>query len=110
MPINYAVEIATRFHMVFVVGSYRPHKFNHLASFIWLRHLAKQDAMLGGIDTGSNILAKAGLLTGYVCTTHWERMQKFKQDNPRLTVTSDIFAVQARRICCAGGSTSMGMN
>lgn len=108
-PADYGVDTTPSFSMVFVVGPYEPRKFNHVPSLIWLRYQAKQGAMIGGIANGSNILAKAGLLDGYVCTTHWERIQEFKQENPRLTVTTDIFEIQGDRISCAGGSASMDM-
>lgn len=106
---DYSVEATPCFHMVFIGGPFNPSKFNHVPSLIWLRKQAKQGAMMGGIGTGSSIMAKAGLLSGYVCTTHWEIIKEFKKDNPSLTVTSDIFEVRGGRMSCAGGCASMDL-
>ena len=108
-PADYSVDATPGFSMVFIIGPYSPRTYNHVPSLVWLRYQARQGAMIGGIDTGSTIMARAGLLSGYVCTTHWEKIQEFKQDNPRITVTSDIFEIQGGRISCAGGCASMDM-
>lgn len=108
-PADYAVEDAPYFPMIFVCGPYEPRKFKHKPSMAWLRLRARQGALIGGIETGCNILANAGLLAGYVCTTHWENMQELRQDNPDLTVTSDVYEIQGKRISCAGGCASMDM-
>ena len=109
-PADYdIIEETPRFSMVFICGPYEPSTFNHVPSLNWLRQQAKQGTLIGGIETGCNILAKAGLLAGHVCTTHWENMLEFKQENPHLTVTSDVFEMEGNRISCAGGSASMDM-
>lgn len=106
---DYAIEAAAYFPMVFVCGPFEPRKFGHVPSLNWLKHQAEQGALIGGIETGCHILAKAGLLTGHACTTHWENMQEFKQDYPQLSVTSDVYEIEGKRISCAGGCASMDM-
>ncbi len=106
---DYAVDSSPCFPMVFVCGPFEPHKFNHTPSLAWLRNQAKQNALVGGIETGCHILAKAGLLSGLSCTPHWENLQEFKQDYPQLSVTSDVFEIAGDRISCAGGCASMDM-
>ena len=49
----------------------------------WLRQLAARGIVLGGIDTGSYYLAKAGLLNGYRCTIHWEDRETLLEEFPQ---------------------------
>ena len=44
----------------------------------WLRRLDNDGVTLGAIDTGSVVLAQAGLLDGYRLTLHWEALEAFK--------------------------------
>ncbi len=104
-----AIESESDFSMVFICGPFEPRDFNHAPSFSWLKHQANKGALIGGIETGCHIVAKAGLLAGTTCTTHWENMQEFKQDFPQLSVSSDVYEIDGNRITCAGGCASMDM-
>lgn len=64
---------------------------------------------LGGIDTGSVVLAEAGLLQGYRATLHWEAIEAFKESYPQLDVTQELFEIDRRRITCAGGTASIDL-
>jgi transcriptional regulator GlxA family with amidase domain len=106
-PADYAVESAPDFPMVFVCGPFEPRAFNHGPSFSWLKHQARQGALIGGIETGCHIVAKAGLLAGLTCTIHWENMKDFKQDFPQLSVSADVYEIEGNRISCSGGCASI---
>lgn len=74
-----------------------------------LRRLDHDGAVLGGIDTGAQILAEAGLLDGHRVTLHWEALAAFKERYPRLEVTQELFEIDRRRITCAGGTASIDL-
>ena len=75
----------------------------------WLRRLDNDGVTLGGIDTGSVVLAQAGLLDGYRLTLHWEALEAFKESYPRLHVTQELFEIDRQRITCAGGTASIDL-
>lgn len=75
----------------------------------WLRHLAGQGTALGGIDTGSYLLARAGLLDGYCCTIHWQDMQHLLEHFPEVVVSSHLFEIDRDRYTSTGGTASMDM-
>lgn len=75
----------------------------------WLRLQAAKKRVLGALDTGSYLLAKAGLLDGYKCTIHWEVMEGFREQFPQLMITQDILAIDRDRITCAGGTAALDM-
>ena len=75
----------------------------------WLRKLDHDGVVLGGIDTGTVVLAEAGLLDGHRVTLHWEAQEAFKESYPQLQVTQELFEVDRRRITSAGGTASIDL-
>lgn len=75
----------------------------------WLHRLVEQGATLGGICTGSYLLARAGLLDGYRCTIHWQDYEHLRKDFPKLIISSHIFEIDRDRLTCSGGVASMDM-
>src|ERR1700678_3568169 len=54
--------------LLLVCAGGNPAAFNDRRTFAWLRKLARQRLIIGGISAGPFILAKAGLLAGRRCT------------------------------------------
>jgi AraC family transcriptional regulator, glycine betaine-responsive activator len=75
----------------------------------WLRRRALEGAIVGSVSTGSYILAKAGLLHGHRCTTHWENLAGFREDWPELEVTDQLFEVDHNRFTCSGGTAALDL-
>ncbi len=75
----------------------------------WLRRTAGRGTALGGIDTGSWLLARAGLLDGYRCTIHWENLPSLTADFPRIIASEHVFEVDRQRYTCSGGTAAMDM-
>ena len=78
-------------------------KHVHKSCLRWLRRLAKRNVVLGGIDTGSYLLAKSGVLNGYKCTTQWDHRDALIEDHPEVLVTAGVCVFDRDRITCAGG-------
>ncbi len=75
-------------------------------TFAFLRAAAEQGIPLIGLCTGSFVLARAGLMTGYRCCVSWFHHQDFVAEFPELKVVSDeLFVVDRDRMTCAGGTS-----
>ncbi len=74
-----------------------------------LRKAARVGAQLGSVCTGSEILARAGLLQGYRCTVHWEEIDSFAETFPDLDITSSLFEIDRDRFTCSGGTAPLDM-
>lgn len=96
------------FSMIFVSGPFKPDEFDDDAALLWLRQQGERGILIGGIETGSHILARAGLLAGRQCTTHWENQAQLS-DHSGLQVSSDVFEVDGNRLTCSGGAASLDM-
>lgn len=104
-----ALEPLKKGATLLVVAGFEPLKFLDAALAHWLRRLDHDGVTLGGIDTGSVLLAEIGLLDGHRVTLHWEAIEAFKESYPQLSVTQELFEIDRRRITSAGGTASIDL-
>ncbi len=75
----------------------------------WLRRIYRGGAIVGGISSGSMLLAHAGLLDDRRCAVHWASVQAMQENFHRAIVTGNVFCVDGRLITCAGGISALDM-
>lgn len=75
----------------------------------WLHRLTTRRTWLGGIDTGSVLLARARLLDGYHCTIHWQDRENMLADFPRVIVSDHLYEIDRNRLTSGGGTAAMDM-
>ena len=96
-------------HTLFVCAGVRAERFRDKNVFGRLRDLARRGVALGGVCTGSLALAQAGLLDGYRCTIHWENMEGFVENFPKLHIMATLFEIDRDRYTCSGGTAPLDM-
>jgi len=64
---------------------------------------------MGGVCTGSLILAQSRLLDGYRCTIHWENIEGFVELFPQLKITATMYEIDRDRYTCSGGTAPLDM-
>ncbi|MBL09739.1 MAG: AraC family transcriptional regulator [Acidiferrobacteraceae bacterium] len=74
-----------------------------------LRPLARKKVILGGICTGSYLLARIGQLEGYRSTVHWENIREMREEFPDLIISAELFEIDRDRYTCSGGTAPMDM-
>ena len=89
--------------VVFVCGGTDIDAAVNPATLDLLQYLPTQDVTLGSLCTGAFALAKAGLLDGYTCATHWENLSSLKRAHPAISFAPDLFVIDRDRITCTGG-------
>jgi transcriptional regulator GlxA family with amidase domain len=99
----------TDFDLVLVCAGGNPATFRDRATFAWLRRLARQGVVIGGLSGGPFVIAKAGLLDGRRCTLHWEHIPAFREAFPTVRVTGSLFELDGNRFTCAGGIAGLDM-
>lgn len=97
------------FDVVFVCVSGEATKFNDRTTLAWLRALARRGVTLAGVSGGSYVLARAGVLSGYRSTIHWEHMPAFIERFPTLDVVQELFVIDRGRMSCAGGTAGLDL-
>ena len=74
-----------------------------------LRAAAGRFRSVVGLDTGSYLMAAAGLLDGRRATIHWDEMETLAERFPEVEVTEDRFVIDGDRITCGGTTTTFEM-
>jgi transcriptional regulator GlxA family with amidase domain len=75
----------------------------------WLRARAAQGCVLGGIGSGTALLAQAGLLNGHRATLHWALCEPLAQAHPQVVVSNNVYEIDPARLSCGGGTAALDM-
>jgi AraC family carnitine catabolism transcriptional activator len=110
IAVDASIDSAARYDAVFVLASFEP-KEQAIDPRLkaWLRRLARSGAELGAIETGSEILAAAGLLDGHTVAVHWDNLQGFQEAYPDCQARPQLFTAEGGRLTCAGASSVLDM-
>lgn len=107
--VDYSWSNAPELDAVFVCGSNPIRRTECRPLLNCLRSVDQNGTALGGICTGSYILARADLLNGYRCTVHWEDFQSLVEEFPEIIVSSKLFEIDRDRYTCSGGVAPVEM-
>jgi transcriptional regulator GlxA family with amidase domain len=69
-----------------------------------LRRIAPRFQMVGGVDAGPWVLARAGLLDGHRATVHWEDLEDLAAAHPEIDVVPDRFVIDRNRVTIGGAA------
>lgn len=72
----------------------------------WLRHALERGARVSSICSGAFALAKAGLLDGRECTTHWKLIQRLQTWSPTARVLENRLFVSDGNVFTSAGEAS----
>ncbi|MGJ8627152.1 MAG: GlxA family transcriptional regulator [Sulfitobacter sp.] len=75
-----------------------------------LRSAARRFSDLAGLDTGSWLLAQAGLLGGCCATIHWDVLTAFEETFPEVNAVRERFVVDGNRITCSGAMAAFDLS
>jgi transcriptional regulator GlxA family with amidase domain len=74
-----------------------------------LRSSASRYQIMAGFDTGSWLMADAGLLDGRNATIHWEEIEAFKERFTEVTARRERFVIDGDRISSSGASAAFDL-
>ena len=107
--IDYALADAPALPTVVVCSGVDGHWYDDRQVMAWLRRMAAKGVTIGSVCTASHILARAGLLQGYRCTTHWENLAGFSETFQEIEATGELFTIDRNRFTCAGGTAAVDL-
>ena len=120
IPVDVALENASALDGVFVVSETPVPQRGFENAVTWLQHFSSagnvphaltnpSPKLIGGIGTGTYLLARAGLLRACRATIHWPYTSLLAEDFPDTVVSSNLFEIDRHRLTCAGGNASVDM-
>ncbi|APO72354.1 transcriptional regulator GlxA (plasmid) [Rhizobium gallicum] len=97
-------------HTIYVCAGGDPQDWYASASLhAPLRKFARNGVRIGGISSGSYVLASAGLLDNTDFTIHWEHAPVLKEAFPHLAPRQARFVIDGARVTCGGGVAPLDM-
>ena len=120
IPVDIALENASALDGVFVVSETPLPQRGFENAVAWLQSFSsagnvprvltnQAQKLIGGIGTGTYLLARAGLLRGCHATIHWPYTALLAENFPETVVSSNLFEIDRHRLTCAGGNASVDM-
>ncbi len=64
---------------------------------------------VGGVEAGSWLMARAGLLNGFSATTHWEDLEDFAEKFLKIEVVRDRYVIDGRFFTTGGASPTFDL-
>ena len=92
-----------------VLASYRPERSATDATLAWLRGLDRRGCLLGCVDTGALVLARAGLLGARPAAVHPEAIDGFQRQFPESLFMDRLHDFSPPRFSSAGGVATLDM-
>ena len=74
-----------------------------------LKRIARRYRAVGGIEAGSWILARCGLLEGRSATTHWEDLEEFRAHFPGVRLRPERFVIDGPVFTTGGASPTFDL-
>ncbi|MEW6285455.1 MAG: DJ-1/PfpI family protein [Chloroflexota bacterium] len=87
---HYTIQNHPRLDVLIVPGGVHNAELEKPAVIEWIRQTANDIQLTASVCTGAFLLAKAGILQGKSCTTHWEDIPDLRAMFPALDVKEDV--------------------
>jgi len=95
--------------MLVVMPSYGVRALPSRATSRALGAAARNYARLAGFDTGSWLLAQAGLLDRYRATIHWDELASFSETFTEVDTVQERYVIDRDRITCSGAAAAFDL-
>ncbi|MBN1452033.1 MAG: DJ-1/PfpI family protein [Anaerolineales bacterium] len=100
---HYSIENHPKVEVLVVPGGVHVHEMEKSQVIAWIAKLAPTTRLTASVCTGAFLLAKANLLDGQACTTHWEDIPDLRLAFPLLDVKEDVPWVDNGHILTSAG-------
>ena len=100
---------AARTDMIVVVAGFGTQGYATGNFLQGLRRAARSARACGGVEAGTWLVARAGLLEGRAATTHWEDMEDFAAAFPGIDVRPDRYVIDGPVFTSGGASPTFDL-
>ncbi len=108
-PITNTIDDCPALDVLLVCSGETSFGYSETKVLKWLRRIYHGGTIVGGISSGSLLLAHARLLDDRECAVHWASIDSMREKFYRVLVTDRIFCFDGRLVTCAGGVSTLDM-
>ena len=83
---------------IIICGGWNTERYADDEVLRWLRQAGRRGVMLGAVETGSYVLAQAGLLSGYQATIHWHCHGAFAERFTDVQLVDQLYVIDRKRM------------
>jgi transcriptional regulator GlxA family with amidase domain len=109
VAVSGSFDPAGRTDVLAIVGGFGTRDHGTSALLAGIRRVARSARAYGGIEAGSWLVARAGLLEGRAATTHWEDMEDFSAAFPGTDVRPDRYVIDGPAFTAGGASPTFDL-
>jgi AraC family carnitine catabolism transcriptional activator len=110
LPVDQPLLPATPFDIALVVSSFDPRRAALDQRLLhWLRRAARAGVRVGGVETGCEIVAAAGLLEGVETPVHWYNIDGARERMSGLRAAPVLYGQDRRHPLSAGGTATLDL-
>lgn len=95
--------------LLIIIGGFGTKSQGAAALLAALRQASRSARMYGGIEAGTWLLGRAGLLNGRKATTHWEDMEDFIATFPEADIRPDRYIIDGPVFTAGGASPAFDL-
>ncbi|MER9884018.1 GlxA family transcriptional regulator [Mesorhizobium sp. M0118] len=94
---------------LFILSSYSWEDYSTLGVKMALSRAARHRPMIAGIESGTWLVAEAGLLNHHKVALHWDDHKDFSERYPDINVVQDRFVIDRKRMTSGGALPTLDM-
>jgi len=95
--------------VLFVIAGFNQQKYAGKSELKLIKQVSRYFKAVGGIEAGSWLLARCGLLDQKSATTHWEDQEEFSTQFPRVQLRADRFVIDEPVFTTGGASPTFDL-
>lgn len=108
--VDYPLGTTEHFDVVLVLASFEARQAAADSRLLkWLRWAERAGSEVGAIETGSEILAAAGMMDDHTAPAHWYNIEGMRERYPDVNVTDTLYSLAGKRPVSAGASATLDM-
>ncbi|WP_435256497.1 GlxA family transcriptional regulator [Thioclava sp. FR2] len=109
LPATGPLSSAEGAEVLIVIAGYRLAEVATRPLIRELRQIAPRFALVGGVDAAPWVMARAGLLSGYRATVHWEDLEDLAAAHPEIDVCPDRYVIDRNRMTAGGAAPAQDL-
>ena len=106
LPVNGQFTDTAKGDLLIIIGGFDALNQALPVTPIRLKRILPNFKKIVSIEGGTWLLAKTGALDGRKATTHWEDLERFSDQFPKINVVADRFVVEGKYVSVGGASPS----